>query len=66
MVLSWSPVDHASGFIIRVTQTDGDYAWTGEAADNRLALPADAPMPGEYLAVVRRCPRASRRTAPPR
>jgi len=56
VVLSWSPVDHASGFIIRVTQTDGDYAWTGEAADNRLALPADAPMPGEYLAVVEAVP----------
>lgn len=56
VTLSWRPVDHASGFVVRVTQTDGDYAWTGETADTRLALPGGAPVPGEYLAVVEAVP----------
>ncbi|MBN2170971.1 MAG: hypothetical protein JW819_06615 [Candidatus Krumholzibacteriota bacterium] len=56
VALAWTPVAGARRYAVRVTQIDGDYTWSGETADARLALPGDAPVPGEYMAVVEAAP----------
>jgi hypothetical protein len=56
VALAWTPVPGARRYAVRVTQMDGAYTWQGETTDARLALPGDAPVPGEYMAVVEAAP----------
>ena len=40
--LSWTEVSGATGYEVRVTGRDGDFAWTGATDRARIDLPADA------------------------
>jgi len=52
--LSWTEVSGASGYEVRVTGRDGDFAWTGATDRARIDLPADAGLTagGAYKAVL--------------